>query len=150
MIFRFILAAAAAALSYGSSQSALAADLTITINSLRNDNGQVLLCLFSAETSDKKAFPDCEKGKPIRSQKAAIAGGKVLVTYYGLKDGEYAIAMIHDENANGKLDTNFVGIPTEGLGVSNNPRLTGAPGYDEAKFKVSGKTTVTITAKYFL
>ena len=150
MIFRFILAAAAAALSYGSSQSALAADLTITINSLRNDNGQVLLCLFSAETSDKKAFPDCEKGKPIRSQKAAIAGGKVLVTYYGLKDGEYAIAMIHDENANGKLDTNFVGIPTEGLGVSNNPRLTGAPGYDEAKFKVNGKTAVSITAKYFL
>lgn len=147
MIFRFMIAAAAVALSYGNVQ---ASDLTITIDSLRSDNGQVLLCLFSAETSDKKAFPDCEKGKPVRSQKAAIAGGKVVVTYYGLKDGEYAIAMIHDENANGKFDTNFVGIPTEGLGVSNNPRLTGAPSYDEAKFKVSGKTAVTITAKYFL
>ena len=79
-----------------------------------------------------------------------IGSGKATVTYYGLKDGVYAVAMIHDENANGKLDTNFIGIPTEGIGVSNNPRLTGAPGFDEAKFKISGNTAITITAKYFL
>src|SRR5579871_3874112 len=107
--------------------SALASDLTISVESLRNSNGQLFLCVFSAESSDKEAFPDCDKGKSIRKQKLAMANGKATVTFYGLKDGEYAVAMIHDENANGKLDTNFIGIPTEGIGVSNNSRLFGSP-----------------------
>jgi uncharacterized protein (DUF2141 family) len=150
MTSRFSLAAIAASLIFAAAIPAAAADLTITIDNLRNSQGQIFLCVFSAETSDKKLFPDCDKGKPVRSQKAVIGSGKAVVTYYGLKDGEYAVAMIHDENGNGKLDTNFIGIPTEGLGVSNNPRLTGAPGYDESKFQVSGNTAITITAKYFL
>jgi uncharacterized protein (DUF2141 family) len=150
MILRFALAAAAASFLCGGSLRAAAADLTITVESLRSDKGQVFLCVFAAESSDPKAFPDCDKGKPVRSQKVIIGSGKAIVTYYGLKDGVYAVAMIHDENANGKLDTNFVGIPTEGIGVSNNPRLTGTPGFEEAKFKVSGNTAITITAKYFL
>ncbi len=127
-----------------------AADLKITVDSLRSDAGNLLICLFSGGESDTKVYPDCEKGRPIRSQKAAISGGKVILTYVGLKDGVYAIAAIHDENANGKLDTNFVGIPTEGIGISNNPRLTGTPAFDDAKFNVTGNTNVTITAKYFL
>jgi uncharacterized protein (DUF2141 family) len=150
MILRLATAAAAAALTCAVSLEAAASDLTITIDNLRSDKGQVLLCVFSADTSDTKVFPDCDKGKPVRSQKVTIGGGKVVVTYYGLKDGVYAVAMIHDENGNGTLDTNFIGIPTEGLGVSNNPRLTGKPGYDEAKFNIKGNTAITITAKYFL
>jgi uncharacterized protein (DUF2141 family) len=140
----------AAALSCAAASGATASYLTITIENLRSDKGEVYLCVFSAETSDPKVFPDCDKGRPVRSQKMAIGGGKAIVTYYGLKDGVYAVAMIHDENGNGQLDTNFIGIPTEGLGVSNNPRLTGKPGFDEAKFNIRGNTSITITAKYFL
>jgi uncharacterized protein (DUF2141 family) len=150
MISRIALAAVAAGLACAGSLEASAADLTITIDNLRSDKGQLFLCVFAADSSDPKAFPDCDKGKPVRSQKVAIGGGKAVVTYYGLKDGVYAVAVIHDENANGKLDTNFIGIPTEGIGVSNNPSLLGAPGFDEAKFKISGNTAITITAKYFL
>lgn len=136
-------------LSFCHSQS-FAADLTITIDSLRSNQGQVLLCLFSAESSDKGSFPDCTKGHPVRQAKAAIAGGKVVVTYKGLKDGVYAIAAIHDENGNGALDTNFVGIPTEGVGISNNPRLAGKPYFEEARFEIRGKAAITVNAKYIL
>lgn len=127
-----------------------AADLTITVDGLRNDLGQVLLCVFSAESSDKEAFPDCTKGRPVRQGKAAIAGGKVVVTYKGLKDGVYAVSAIHDENGDGALGANFVGIPTEGVGVSNNPRLMGKPHFDEARFTIKGKAAITLNAKYIL
>jgi uncharacterized protein (DUF2141 family) len=149
MSFRMALAGAAGALLLVP-YDALAADLTITIQGLRSGQGAVALCVFSAELSDAKAFPDCDLGKPVKSQKSPIAGGKVVVTYKGLKDGVYAVAFIHDENGNGKLDTNFIGIPVEGLGVSNNPRLFGKPTFDDAKFTVSGNTAITIEAKYFL
>jgi uncharacterized protein (DUF2141 family) len=130
--------------------SSSAADLTITIKGLRNSQGNVSLCVFSADGSVTNVFPDCESGKPIKAQKAAISGGEVVVTYKGLKDGIYAVAMIHDENGNGKLDTNFLGIPIEGLGVSNNPTLFGKPSFDEAKFNLRGNSSITIVAKYFM
>ena len=106
-------AAAAATLFYFCLSQSLAADLTITVDNLRSNQGQVLLCVFSSESSDREAFPDCIKGHPVRQGKAVIGDGKVVVTYKGLKDGVYAVAAIHDENANGELDTNFLGIPTK-------------------------------------
>ncbi len=129
---------------------ALAADLTITVEGGRSDSGLLLLCVFSEASSDVNAFPDCEGGKPVRSQKVNLSGGKTAVTYTGLKDGTYAVAMVHDENGNGKLDTNFLGIPSEGIGISNNPRLFGKPTFQEAKFTVNGKTAITVTIKYVL
>jgi uncharacterized protein (DUF2141 family) len=151
MTFRLKAAAAAAILvSTGLASAASASELTITVENLRSGEGQVILCVFSAESSDQAAFPDCAKGRPVRQSKAAIKSGKVAVTFNGLKDGVYAVAAIHDENGNGELDTNFIGIPTEGVGVSNNPRLLGKPRFDEARFEIKGKTAIAVTAKYIL
>jgi uncharacterized protein (DUF2141 family) len=127
-----------------------AADLTITVSGLRSDRGQVLLCIFSADSSDKAEFPDCAKGRAARSAKAAILGGKVVMTFSGLKDGVYAVAIIHDENGNGQLDTNFLGIPAEGVGVSTNPRVFGKPHFEQGQFNIKGNTAITIDTKYIL
>ena len=143
-------AAAVATLFCFCHSQALAADLTITVDNLRSNQGQVLLCVFSAESSDREAFPDCIKGHPVRQGKAVIGDGKVVVTYKGLKDGVYAVAAIHDENANNELDTNFIGIPTEGIGISTNPRLLGKPQFGEAQFEIKGKAAITVSAKYVL
>lgn len=132
------------------SGEASAADLTITVENLRNDKGQILLCVFAVDGSDVKLFPDCKKGKPVRMGNSAIAGGKAVFSYNGLKEGAYAVALIHDENSNGDLETNIVGIPTEGLGISNNPTLYGKPNFSEGKFDLTGKKEIKITAKYFL
>jgi|SRR5271165_458790 len=132
------------------STACAASDLTITIDNLRNNSGQVFLCVFSAESSLSALFPDCARGNPAQSVRLPIQAGKATVTFKGLKDGTYAVAMIHDENNNGELDTNLLGIPTEGLGVSNNPRLMGKPNFSEAQFAVKGNTSISIQAKYFL
>jgi uncharacterized protein (DUF2141 family) len=127
-----------------------AADLTITIEKLRSSQGQVLLCIFSGESSDTAEFPDCTKGRPVRTAKMAISGGKVVMTFKGLKDGIYAVAAIHDENGNGQLDTNFIGIPVEGIAISNNPSLFGKPKFRDGQFDLKGNASISIEAKYIL
>ncbi len=143
-------AAAAATLFCFCHSQSFAADLTVTVDNLRSSQGQIILCVFSAESSDREAFPDCEKGRPVRQNKTVVGAGKVVITFKGLKDGVYAVAAIHDENGNGQLDTNFLGIPTEGVGVSTNPRLMGKPHFDQAQFQIKGKTAITVNAKYIL
>jgi uncharacterized protein (DUF2141 family) len=51
-----------------------------------------------------------------------------------LPPGQYAVQVMHDENDNGKFDTNFVGLPIEGYGFSNNPQVMRRANYDEARF----------------
>jgi uncharacterized protein (DUF2141 family) len=143
-------AIAAACLLVLFSAGARAAELTVTVDKLRSNQGQVLLCIFSAESSDKAAFPDCAKGRPVRTANAPAAGGKVVLNFKGLKDGTYAVAAIHDENGNGQLDTNFLGIPVEGIAVSNNPRLLGKPSFMEGQFELKGVAAISIEAKYIL
>jgi uncharacterized protein (DUF2141 family) len=147
MIYRILLAGGLAGLMSGACE---AADLKVSVEGLRSNSGQVLICVFSAESSDPSLFPDCAKGRPVKSAKAPIAGGKVIMTFNGLKDGVYAVAIIHDENGNGELDTNLLGIPTEGVGVSTNPRLFGKPKFADGKFNISGNTAISIETKYIL
>ena len=62
-----------------------------------------------------------------------------------LPHGEYAISLFVDSNGNKKIDKNFLGIPKEQYGFSNNVmgRMS-APSFDQAKFVVSGPTTQNI------
>lgn len=112
---------------------------------LRSDAGQVLACLFAGEDG----FP----GKPeqaLARARASIQNGKAKLSFPGVAPGTYAISVIHDENGNGKLDTNFVGIPKEGVGASNNPQARfGPPDYDDAKFQVGADAvTKRVALKY--
>ncbi len=90
------------------------------------------------------------EGHGVRSAQAPISGGKVVMTFSGLKDGIYAVAIIHDENGNGKMDTNFLGIPAEGVGVSTNPRVFGKPSFEQGQFSIKGNTAIAIETKYIL
>jgi len=73
------------------------------------------------------------------------------VRFRNLPSGDYALSIIHDENANGKLDT-FAGIPREGFGFSGNPRIRfGPPKFDEARFTVTaGRNEQAIRVRYLL
>ena len=85
-----------------------------------------------------------EKGwlkDPVQPALAAIHGKVALCIFNGLPNGVYGISGFHDENKNGKLDTNLVGYPTEEYCASRNARNTfSAPSFDDAKFKFSGGT----------
>lgn len=64
--------------------------------------------------------------------------------------GTYAMAVVHDENMNGKLDTNWLGIPTEGYGFSNNAKaVLSAPPFSDASFPYDGQSIdLTMTLHY--
>jgi len=85
-----------------------------------------------------------EKGwlkNPVQPALAAIHGKVALCIFSGLPSGVYGISAFHDENKNGKLDTNFIGYPTEEYCASRNARNAfSAPSFSDAKFKFTGGT----------
>ncbi len=119
--------------------------LSVTLEGLRSDKGQILVCI----TRSADHFPDCSNDPDKRHFTVAVKKGPILLG--ALPPGNYAIAIVHDENGNGKLDT-FAGIPREGVGFSRNPVLRfGAPRFASASFAVAGAPVEqVIRLKYFL
>lgn len=145
MQVRTISAAAAALLLLsGAADAPLKLDLVVT--GLRSSQGEVRLCLWQ----QAEAFPDCKKGKGVRLL-SAPAAAEVRIAVTDLAPGRYAVSVIHDANGNRKLDKNFMGIPTEGVGFSRNPHLTfGPPSFEKARFDLAAEPVQTIRIRYFL
>ncbi|MBA3942086.1 MAG: hypothetical protein C0520_12825 [Sphingopyxis sp.] len=119
--------------------------LEVSVTGLRNAKGQLLVCL----TANPKAFPDCSKdaGSVRLAVKAADAGDFVL---HAPAAGTYAIAVVHDENSNNRMDLALF-LPKEGFGFSRNPTITvGAPSFRSASFAVAGDMRQSIKMKYML
>lgn len=116
------------------------------IEGLRSAKGQVIACL----TMRADHFPDCHDDPQAR-RLTVPATQAAMLRFTDLPSGSYAIALIHDENGNNKLDTMF-GIPREGFGFSRNPAIRfGAPKFAAARFDVvSGKIDETVRVKYML
>lgn len=103
--------------------------------------GGVLWVLLFAE-AQAKAFPTRRQEALRRLDLAAGDGGTLTVSFDELACGRYAVAVVHDENGNGKLDTKIFGIPREGLGSSRDARgLFGPPGFDDAKVLLTPRRT---------
>ncbi|WP_410483016.1 DUF2141 domain-containing protein [Sphingobium sp. KCTC 72723] len=123
--------------------------LSMAVEGMRSARGQLLVCV----TRTPAYFPDCSHDPDKRhfavAAQGAAKGGAVSLGM--LTPGDYAIAIVHDENGNGKLDT-FAGIPREGVGFSRNPVLRfGAPSFRSASFPVAGgPVEQDIRVKYFL
>lgn len=107
---------------------AVAAELTVTVDNLRNGKGDVRLSVYAAAAE----WPD---NSAAANDKVEPAQPGSVVFHFDLPPGTYAIACFHDENANGQFDQNFLGIPQEGYGFSNNVHpLFRAPSFEAASF----------------
>lgn len=103
--------------------------LTIVITGFKNDNGN---CRFAID--DSKIVYEREDTVFI-GKVLSIINKQVIVVIDSLPYGEYAIRIFHDENENEKIDTNFLGIPTERYGYSNDASSWfGPPSWEKAKF----------------
>jgi len=122
-------------------------EVSITITGFRNDRGQVLISLFK----DGDGYPD-KPEKAFRKSKATIvSGNKAIISFTGLPPGNYAAVVLHDENSNLKMDKNWLGLPKEGYGFSNNVMGNfGPPGFSKASFQHESdkQTTITIKLRY--
>lgn len=128
-------ALAATALGLGLASAATAAELIVRVSGISAPLGQIGCSLFAQEAG----FPMDTRNARV-TWLAADAQG-VVCRYTDVPEGRYAVAVSHDLNGNQRVDTNFVGLPTEAWGVSNNvrPRLR-APRFDEAVFTVPAGT----------
>jgi len=96
----------------------------------RNDAGVVRCGLFKQSGWLKEAF---------RASSVKVHGKQALCVFQDVPAGSYGISAFHDENNDGKLDTNLIGYPTEEYCASNNARnLLSAPSFRDARFKYRG------------
>lgn len=125
---------------------ALSASIDLAITGLRSEKGNVLVCL----STNPEYFPDCTKDKKARKLKIS-AGDAETVKIAGVKPGTYAVALIHDENANGKMDLRLF-LPREGFGFSRNPKIgMGPPKFKSAQFTVgTDDAQYAVRMKYIL
>ena len=115
--------------------------LRIHVDGLRNSTGVVGSVLFTSPDG----WPEDPK-KAYRRGPTVIPPGQrqATVVWENLPPGDYAIAAIHDENRNAKLDRNLIGIPKEGFGFANNPHVGfSAPPFRSAVVHVQCPTTDT-------
>jgi uncharacterized protein (DUF2141 family) len=117
----------------------------VEIGGLRNDKGQVWCAIYSSADG----FPK-KSDKALAHAMSSISDRHAVCDFPSLNAGTYAISVFHDENSNGKLDTNFMGIPREGVGASNNAKgRLGSPKFDAAAFRFTGsRLELKITVNY--
>ncbi len=121
-----------------------AQELTMRITGVRQGKGDIFIAVFNSE----EGFPNNTK-KAVEFLGATPVDGKAELTIKNLTPGRYAIAMFQDTNNDGILNTNFLGIPKEGYGVSNNAFNTfSSPTYNDASFLFPQTTSLLMDFKY--
>ena len=107
------------------------------LTTTRNTDGLVRCGLFTE--SGWLKTPVQASVAPIRASVPPTRGGTALCVFKGIPKGVYGISAFHDENVNGKLDTNIIGLPTEDYCASRDARGSfGPPSFSDAKFRYTG------------
>ncbi len=144
----FALALAVPALLGATTPAPPGADVTVVAKNLRNDRGVVRGCL----TPVQDRFPNCDD--PARSYKSVgHAADTVTMVFRDVPPGRYAVALLHDENNNGKADRAALLIPKEGFGFSRDAKVRfGPPRFGDAAFDVEsgGDEQQVIKMRYLL
>ena len=115
------------------------AELTVQVSDVKAGQGTIMVAVYTADGFLKK---------PVKGSGAAADTAGNTIVFKDLPEGDYALAVYHDANSNGKMDSNMMGIPTEDYAFSNNAvGKFGPPKFDAAKFSLpaaGAKLTVSL------
>lgn len=127
-------------------QSSACPGIHVKVLNIRNSIGTVDCALFDSSIG----FPIEVLASATNVMIIKIRNTEAQFVFEDIPPGAYALAVIHDENMNGKLDTNWLGIPREGYGFSNDVKASlGAPSFSAARFQYDGGTLdLTISLNY--
>lgn len=119
--------------------------IKVVVVGFHSDSGEADCVLFGSP----EGFPSDSK-IAMQRIKSRIRNRQAVCTFSGISPGEYAVSVFHDENANGILDRNLIGMPKEGVGASNDAAgKLGPPKFDDARFAYKGGLeTLTIHLRY--
>lgn len=117
--------------------------LEIHVDNIKSKKGSIRFGLFTSEADYLK--------NPIEKRVIKPTGKDVTVVFEKLQPGDYALSVIHDENENGELDSNALGIPKEGFAFGNNALGSfGPPSFEKAKIKIADQDVKQdIKLKYY-
>lgn len=118
----------------------------VKILDIRNSTGAVACALFESPVGFPTEFLHSATNIVVMK----IRDTQARCDFLDIPPGKYALAVIHDENMDGKLGTNWLGVPTEGYGFSNDAKaFLGAPSFDAASFPYDGrKLDLSISLNY--
>jgi len=112
--------------------------LTVEFEITKYNKGKIYVALYNSQDSFLK--------KPVKGTIIKVENGKATAVFEEVTTGTYAVSSFYDKNDNGKLDTNFLGIPKEPTAMSNNAKGSfGPPKFKDAKFEMTTNTTIQIT-----
>ena len=120
-----------------------AGNLTVKVSGVRNDKGLLSAALYDSESS----FMNVPSA--LLTPKVHAAHGDTLIVFHDLPAGKYAMSVFHDENANGKFDKNFLGIPVEEYGFSNTNDDSGVPSFSKAAFDYDGTNRTIVIGLHY-
>lgn len=120
---------------FSNAQQIATNEITVIVSNLNNNKGKVFVALYNSESNFLK--------KQIKGNISDIEKNSCTVTFKDIPNGIYAISLFHDVNNNNKMDTNFLGIPKEDYGCSNNAKgFMGPPKWEDAKFQINNKSII--------
>ena len=116
------------------------ATLTVEFNITKYNKGSMFFALYDSKAGYMKTA--------VYSTKVKVTDKKAVVVVENLAHGTYGFSFFHDVNDNGKLDKNFIGIPKEPYGFSNDEKGTfGPPDFEDVSFKVTKDLTLKASIK---
>jgi len=117
----------------------------VTVDNVRNSKGLITAVLYS---DDPQTF--LKDGKKLDRIRVEAQAGETVLCLEAPANGRYSVALYHDENGNKKFDRDFLGIPVEGYGFSQNPGFRfGKPELEETLFTIdSALTSLHISILY--
>ena len=120
--------------------------MVITVTEVRSTKGVIRACM----TTRKDIFPKCVNDPD--AHRTVVPATTKEIRFTGVKPGAYGIALLHDENNNGKADRAMGMMPKEGYGFSRDaPVRMAPPKFTDAVFALgAGTSRVTIKMRYFL
>jgi uncharacterized protein (DUF2141 family) len=131
---RLLLLSGVLSLGARAEEVAPAAEIRVVAKGLKDSKGKMFCIIFD----DAKAYPT-KPDRAVMKTSTPIVDKQATCVFAGVKPGVYAVAVFHDENDNGKLDTGFLGIPSEPTGASNDARGSmGPPSFKDAQFHYDG------------
>jgi uncharacterized protein (DUF2141 family) len=123
--------------------SAQAYSIDLTVRGFKESNGSLMAGVFD-NADDFKA-----KENPVNEAKKVVSDTVMAIRFSGIRQGNYAIAIYHDQNDDQRLNTKKLGIPLEGVGFSGTSRSkVKPPNFQQASFRLQKDTTIVIRIKY--
>ena len=117
--------------------------LTVTVTNFNQLEGNIIVSVFNKSED----FP--KEGKHYQDNTSKVNNYSKTIIFKNLPVGDYAVAILHDRNSDGKCNKNLFGIPKEGYGFSNNCKpILSAPSFKCTKINLSSNKTIKIELIY--